>query len=291
MNVTGSPTQLRVVLCTSGGLFGSVVLRRLLDVAEIEVVGIALSTRNFKLNQSLFDAIRFALGQFGIGYLHYITLGTLLADLFGTINGKSVRAIAARRRIPVHQCEQINQAISLKWLGELNSDLVLSAFFNQKIGETALKLPKFGVFNIHPSLLPRFRGVDPVFQMQRRGESDFGATLHRVDLELDEGNVIRQATLSPAHSGSTLNLTARSFELGADLFIQAIRDGTALGAGIPQELKGQSDCYGSWPTREQVKEFTRRGERLWQWSDLSTIIFARYDRKAPSVGSDRSSHP
>lgn len=291
MNVAGPPTRLRVVLCTSGGLFGSVVLRRLLDVAEIEVVGIALSTRNFKLNQSLFGAIRFALGHFGIAYLHYITLGTLLADLFGTINGQSVRTIAARRRIPVHQCEQINQAISLHWLGELNSDLLLSAFFNQKIGETALKLPKFGVLNIHPSLLPRFRGVDPVFQMQRRGERDFGATLHRVDLELDEGNVIRQAKLSPPHLGSTLHLTVRSFELGANLFVQAIRDGTAFGAGTPQELKGQSHCYDSWPTREQVKEFTRRRERLWQWSDLSTFMSGRYDGKAPNVGGDRSSHP
>ncbi|MFN8696578.1 MAG: formyltransferase family protein [Burkholderiales bacterium] len=290
MNIGGSPIRHRVVLCTSGGLFGAAVLRRVLGAAEIEVVGVVISTRNFKLNQSLIGATRFALRQFGARYLHYITVSTLLADFWGGISRKSTRAIATTQKIPIHECEQINDSLSLQWMGALKPDVVLSAFFNQKIGESVLKLSSKGVLNIHPSLLPRFRGVDPVFQMQRRGEVAYGATLHRVDLELDEGNIIEQAALSPPQDGSTLNLTARSFELGADLFVNAIRDGTAFGAGFPQSLKGQSDCYDSWPTREQVEEFTRRGERLWRWSDLSTFIFGRYDGKAPTVGGDHIEH-
>jgi methionyl-tRNA formyltransferase len=74
-------------------------------------------------------------------------------------------------------------------------DLVLCIGFPWKIPPDALGVPKYGIVNGHPSLLPRYRGPSPVAWAIRNGEPEVGFTFHYMDAELDTGNILGQARI------------------------------------------------------------------------------------------------
>lgn len=80
-------------------------------------------------------------------------------------------------------------------LRTLEPDLALCAGFPWKIPAEALEVPRLGVVNFHPSLLPRYRGPIPVGWAIRNGDSEIGVTFHRMAAELDTGPILSQGRL------------------------------------------------------------------------------------------------
>lgn len=74
-------------------------------------------------------------------------------------------------------------------------DLALCTAFPWKIPPEALAVPKHGIVNGHPSLLPKYRGPIPVSWAIRNGETEIGFTLHYMDAELDTGRILGQALI------------------------------------------------------------------------------------------------
>jgi methionyl-tRNA formyltransferase len=98
----------------------------------------------------------------------------------------------------------------------------------------ALALPKYGGLNIHPSLLPEAKGVDPVFQCLLRGEPALGVTVHFMSPDLDAGRILAQRSLDQRAGSSVFATTALLFREGAELLgatIEAIAGGAS---GAPQ---------------------------------------------------------
>lgn len=83
-------------------------------------------------------------------------------------------------------------------LSALHPDLIVSAGFSRLIAPTILALPRLGAFNCHPSPLPRYAGSNPWFWMLKSGERQSAVTLHRMVLEADAGNIVRQEFLAIA---------------------------------------------------------------------------------------------
>jgi methionyl-tRNA formyltransferase len=80
-------------------------------------------------------------------------------------------------------------------LRSLEPDVALCTGFPWKIPAEAIAVPKHGIVNGHPSLLPRYRGPSPVAWAIRNGEAEIGFTLHYMDAELDTGNVLAQVRI------------------------------------------------------------------------------------------------
>jgi methionyl-tRNA formyltransferase len=81
------------------------------------------------------------------------------------------------------------------FLRSLEPDLALCTGFPWRIPAEALAVPRFGIVNGHPSLLPRYRGPTPVAWAIRNGESEIGMTFHYMDAELDTGNILGQVRI------------------------------------------------------------------------------------------------
>ena len=96
-------------------------------------------------------------------------------------------------------------------LRHFDPDLALCLGFPWKIPPEALAVPRHGIVNGHPSLLPRYRGPSPVAWAIRNGESEIGFTFHYMDAELDTGNVLAQAAvpLGDEHGWDELDAEAR----------------------------------------------------------------------------------
>ncbi|RME45643.1 MAG: hypothetical protein D6791_10220 [Chloroflexi bacterium] len=95
-------------------------------------------------------------------------------------------------RIPVYQANTMQDPAFVRRLADLNPDLIVLFSFNLIIPEEIIKLPRFGCINVHPSLLPKYRGAHPHFWVLVKGETSTGVTVHYVDAGVDTGDIIIQ---------------------------------------------------------------------------------------------------
>jgi methionyl-tRNA formyltransferase len=270
------------VLCTCGGLYGALVLRRLRASDRLEVCGIIRSTR---VLDPRFGFLRGALAQIrrsGVAYALYLWCTTTLSDWLCVVAGAgAVPMRTAARGIPVLTTRDINDAEGLRFLKTCTPDLLVGAFFNQRVGAAALELPKYGCLNIHPSLLPDAKGVDPVFQCLLRGVPVLGVTVHFMSLDLDAGQILAQCSLERCSESSVFATTALLFREGAELLVAAIESIVGGNAGVPQEGAGN---YQSWPTPQELSNLRARGGTLLRFADLAWLIRGQLLRASSGKG-------
>ena len=102
-------------------------------------------------------------------------------------------AVAARAKgIPVFTPEKVNTPEWIDRIAALQPDLILSAYYRNMISPRILALPRLGAFNMHGSLLPKYRGRAPVNWAILHGESRIGMTLHRMVKAPDAGAIVDQ---------------------------------------------------------------------------------------------------
>ena len=256
----------RVVFCTSGGYYGALMLDRLLRCKGVAVVGVVLSMR---LLRKRYGWLRGALEQVrltGLSYGLYLWAATGLADAITFFSRTPCVSQQARRHgLPVCATRDINAAAELALVRAHAPDVLLSGFFNQRLGDAVCAAARLGAFNIHPGALPAFRGVDPVFHALRCDKEELGVSLHRVTPEFDAGPVMASASLPRRPAQSLLAQTATLFDRGMELFeaeLPAIMAGTS---GVAQRSAGR---YDSWPSAAQVHALRRRGTPLVKLVDL-----------------------
>lgn len=263
---TDSRPQLRIVFLTSGGLNGAAVLARLLAAPAISLAGVVQSTRVLRATQGPLAGARQLLSQCGWRYAAYLGASTWFADtMLGMFSDRSVIAECRRRRIPLLRTRQVNGPDSIDWMRAQAPDLVVSAFFNQRIGAGVTRLARFGAVNVHPGALPQFRGVDPVFFARLSGAPAGNVTLHRITDDLDCGPVLASDEINVANEASVFHTTAACYQRGAGLLLESIGAICADVPGTPQEGTAR---YDSWPTREQVGAFHAGGHRLVTTRDI-----------------------
>jgi methionyl-tRNA formyltransferase len=269
-----APGRLRTVLCTCGGLYGALVLHRLRACDRLEICAVVRSTR---VLDPRFGFLRGAAAQIrrsGIAYSLYLWCSTTLADWLCALGGAG--AVPHRSSAPglsVLTTRNLNDAEGLRFLTECAPDLLISAFFNQRLNAATLALPSRGCLNIHPSLLPDAKGVDPVFQAILRGAPDLGVTVHFMSPELDAGQIVGQRSIERRAAWSVFEATAVLFREGAELLAAAIGPVERGAAGSPQSGDGS---YQSWPTSEDLRNLRAGGGALVRIVDLVRLVRGQY---------------
>lgn len=263
-------SRCRVVLCTYSSIYSSVVLKELLQADDVEVIGIINSTRIFSPKYGWLKGAYELVRRCGFRYAFQLFC---LTDLFVLLQPffrlKPVHYYAQQQAIPVHNTKNINSADSMGWLCNLKPDILLSAYFNQLIDEPVLTMPELGCLNIHPSLLPAYRGVDPAFYALLRSESEVGVTVHLLDQEFDTGNILQQEALSVMEGRSVFYHYAALFKKGALMAIEQMRSRSTDDSGAVQ----QGDAgYDSWPSPAMVSSFIQQGGRLISPSDYLSVL-------------------
>jgi folate-dependent phosphoribosylglycinamide formyltransferase PurN len=247
--------RLRIALCTRGGLPGTAVLRTLLSSPRVEVAIIVRSTRMFRRHQGYVAAALQCLRHSGPAYASYLRAATTWGGFEACARSHGIALVATG---------DVNEREACARIASAAPDLLVSAFFNQRIGEAVAQLAPLGAVNIHPSPLPKERGVDPVFRARLRGDPMLGVSVHRISPEWDAGPLLRREELAARDGESVLAATTRLYARGAELLLDALDDVVARLPGTPQVDGG---TYDSWPTRAEVVAAARRGIRLARGSD------------------------
>lgn len=105
---------------------------------------------------------------------------------------KSVAELAGHHRIPVHTPDSVNTPEWIARIREMSPDAIFSFYYRNMICQEILDIPRLGAFNMHGSLLPKYRGRAPINWAVLNGEIETGATLHWMVKRPDAGDIVDQ---------------------------------------------------------------------------------------------------
>ncbi len=125
-------------------------------------------------------------------------------------------------------------------LAALDADVAISAAFPLLIPADALTVPRLGIVNTHPSLLPRYRGPNPIGWTVRNGDHELGYSIHRMDHDFDTGHLLAQGTTPIHDAGRPEDIFGRMVALLSSLLPEALARVEAGDPGDAQPAEGAS---------------------------------------------------
>ncbi|PKA69018.1 UDP-4-amino-4-deoxy-L-arabinose formyltransferase/UDP-glucuronic acid dehydrogenase (UDP-4-keto-hexauronic acid decarboxylating) [Pseudomonas baetica] len=134
----------------------------------------------------------------------------------------SVAQLCANKGIPVHAPEDVNHPLWIERIAKLDPEYMFSFYYRNLLSEPLLALAKKGAFNLHGSLLPRYRGRAPANWVLVNGESETGVTLHRMVKRADTGAIVAQQRVAIDRSDTALSLHTKLRIAASDLLRDAL---------------------------------------------------------------------
>src|SRR3989344_3421530 len=102
----------------------------------------------------------------------------------------------------------------------LKPDLCIVAAYGKILPSRYLEVPKYGFLNVHPSLLPKYRGPSPIQTAILNGDVETGVSLMVVDTEVDHGPILARTPYKISESKFNIEVPEEIFKLGAELLIK-----------------------------------------------------------------------
>jgi methionyl-tRNA formyltransferase len=137
-----------------------------------------------------------------------------------TITPLPVKQTALKYKLPILQPEKISE-ISSK-IATLAPDLIIVAAYGQLISKSILDIPRLGCLNLHPSLLPKYRGPSPIQTAILNGDKTTGVTIILMDEKIDHGPIISQKEITIASDENYQTLEKKLAETAADFLIEIL---------------------------------------------------------------------
>ncbi len=135
-----------------------------------------------------------------------------------------VAALAGKEGLPLHQPERAKDANFVKTFQGFKADLAIIVAYGQILPRAILEAPKQGCWNVHFSLLPKYRGAAPVASALLNGEAQTGVSLMQLVEKLDAGPVFKQITETIRQNDTTGSLEKRLADQGAKLCLTALAE-------------------------------------------------------------------
>ena len=139
------------------------------------------------------------------------------------LHASPVKQFAVERKLHLYQPDNCNEYEFLRELRALSPDVVVTAAYGQKLGNEILQLPRFYCLNIHPSLLPRYRGPEPVARAILNGETHSGVCITKMVEKMDAGPILGITRVPVPPDAATPEMEQRLAAVGGDLLVDVIR--------------------------------------------------------------------
>lgn len=195
---------------------------------------------------------------------------------------KSIEKVCKKQGINYYQIKDSFEELK-KIIFSTKIDLLIVASFPQLIPENIIKYPAFGSINVHPSILPKFRGSHPINWALIKDETVTGVTIHFLDKGMDTGDIITQIS-TPITNFDTVNtIKDKLFTLAADLLVDSVKKIIKLNGKV-ERIK-QNHQNRSFAPKRKPKD------GIIDWSKDSREIFnliraSKYPYSSYSYSSD-----
>lgn len=131
-----------------------------------------------------------------------------------------VKKYALEKGLKIFQFDNVNDNASE--LQTLNADVIVTAAYGQILRENILTLCKYGVVNVHGSLLPKYRGASPIQYAILKGEKVTGVTIMKSDKGMDTGDIMLQKEIEILDEDNSETLFEKMSLLGSDAIVEAL---------------------------------------------------------------------
>ena len=160
------------------------------------------------------------------------TLGPLASPLRAVRSGlygrDDLRVIARRSKIPLFSVRKQDIGRLESRLADAGPDVCCIAGFPWILPPSLLGVPQYGFLNVHPSILPAYRGPSPLFWMFRNNDPTGGITIHRLDAGEDTGPIARTESIDVPQAVSGVTWLRTCSDVGARLLLETL-DALAVG--------------------------------------------------------------
>jgi len=188
----------------------------------------------------------------------------------------AVKEAALRLNLPVLQPERIRRPEHVAELIEQAPEVMVIVGYGQIIPQNIIDIPRFGIVNVHGSLLPRYRGAAPIQWAIANGESITGVTTMRINAGLDTGHMLLKAETPIEANESATELGERLSHLGAKLLIESLENPQMVGTPQDDKLATHAPILSkqdgaidwSWP----ATLIHNRTRGLYPWPGTSTLF-------------------
>lgn len=137
-------------------------------------------------------------------------------------NHATVEMLALEKNIPLLYVNELKDEESIASVLSIDAEYYLVACFPFKLSSILYQKPSIAALNIHPSILPAYRGPHPVFWQLKAGEFKIGVSLHHVDAKLDSGDIVLQKKVAIKDGLRGRAIDTLVATEGAKLFIKAM---------------------------------------------------------------------
>lgn len=139
------------------------------------------------------------------------------------ITSPLTKIIAGKHNISVLQPINLNSSFILK-ISEIKPELIIVADYGKIIPKKLLKIPQYGCLNVHPSLLPKYRGPSPIQTTILKGDKKTGVTIILMDEEIDHGPIMSVKEIEINKKITYLELHNKLAKLGVKLLVNTISE-------------------------------------------------------------------
>jgi methionyl-tRNA formyltransferase len=185
-----------------------------------------------------------------------------------------VKTRALELGLPVHQPDSVKDEAFLELLSSYNPEVIVVVAFGRILPQAVLELPPYGCVNVHGSLLPEYRGAAPIQRAVLDGRKETGVTTMRMDIGMDTGDMLLQATLPITDEDTTGTMFDKLAELGGKVLIDTLA-GLENGTVVPVK---QDDSKATHAARI-LKE-----DEVIRWEDSAEKIFCQIRGLSPAPG-------
>jgi len=265
-----------VLFCTEGHQGSDIVFNLLRYMPEIEIIGIVYSSSvptSYKKLYQHFRKMGWRLSWL-LFWQHFIQrVGSLFAFLASMIRRDcyvSAWQIVKEDNIPIIQgC--VNSKTTQDFIKSCKPDLILSAYFHQIIERPTLNIPKIGILNIHPGLLPDYRGAMSYFWALKNEEDLVGVSLHWIDEGIDTGKIIDQQNFKVKPHMTQHQVMIKTAILGSALFRRTVKK-ILKGKSLDKiSIQKQKAAYYSLPTEIDFDHYFAK-RRFFRIRDVLSIV-------------------
>lgn len=163
----------------------------------------------------------------------------------------AVKQLALAHQLPLYQPASLKNEAEQKVLADLKADVMVVAAYGMLLPAAVLSFPRLGCANIHPSLLPRWRGAAPIQRTIYAGDKTTGVTIMKMDEGLDTGPILYQETFLLTGRETSKELHDKLADKGAVCLLKTL-DLLAENKIVPQAQDNTFATYAQKITKEEA---------------------------------------
>lgn len=180
------------------------------------------------------------------------------------LRASPVKKLTDKLSIPLYQPKRVSNSNFVEKIHKLEPELIIVVAYGQLLKKNVLCCPSVACVNVHPSLLPKYRGAAPIQRAIINGEKQTGITIMLMDEGEDTGDIITQKTVEIEHEDSSISLKDKLSKIAAEMLLEVVDQ-----ASKKEDLRHTPQVHDE---ATYAPKITRKDGKI-DWSESAESIY------------------